>query len=87
MHGSTVLRPSLLASTRLANRFERLGKKGELKSMSSDLCCEGLEDPRQHVMAGLFELERAPYCDGFHKIQQLTTSVASPHELLAEFSR
>jgi len=83
----TALRPSSLASTRLANRFERLGKKGVLKSMSSDLCCQGLEDPKQHVLAALFELDRAPHCDGFHKIQQVTTSVASPHDLLAEFSR
>lgn len=81
------LRPSPLAFTRLADRFDRLGKKGVLKTASSDLCCEGLADPKKHVMAGLFGIERAPHCDGVHKVQQLTTSVHSPHHLLQEFSR
>lgn len=81
------LRPSSLASTRLASRFERLEKQGVLETTSSDLCCEGREDPAQHLLAWLFGLERGSYCDGFHKVQQLTTSVHSPHPLLADFSR
>ncbi|CAN0236692.1 unnamed protein product, partial [Scytosiphon promiscuus] len=71
----------------LASRFERLGKQGVLETTSSDLCCEGREDPKQSVLAWLLGLERGSCCDGFHKVQQLTTSVFSPHPLLAEFSK
>ncbi|CAM9422052.1 unnamed protein product [Ectocarpus sp. 6 AP-2014] len=72
----------------LADRLKRLEKEGKLTTANSDLCCEGLDDPTRHPMPSLFPgMSRAPFCDTFHKNQILSTSVNTPHPLLAEFCR
>lgn len=71
----------------LRDRLRRLNKEGVLTTATSDTCCEGSDHPQDHFLARLFGMERGPFCDSFHKVQNLTTSVYSPHPLLAEFSR
>ncbi|CAN0572855.1 unnamed protein product, partial [Laminaria digitata] len=61
---------------RLRDRFKRLGKEGELKTVSTDTCCEGLARPENHLVAKLFPgVDRAPYGDNYHKAQILGASV------------
>lgn len=73
---------------RLRDRFKRLGKEGELKTISTDTCCEGLKRPEDHLVAKLFPgVDRAPHGDNFHKAQILCSSINNHHPLRAEFCR
>lgn len=71
-------------TTRLRDRFERLGTLEELTLASSDTCREGLHDVMEHVMAKIFPgIERAPFADVFHKAKIICDSMFPGNPLYA----
>lgn len=89
-HFRSLLLPLMMYAvvTRLKMRMERLGTEPELKLIFTDTCCEGLAEPKNHVVAKLFTgVTRAPYADNYHKTQILTTSTRTSHALHASYSK
>lgn len=65
---------------RLRDRLKAKGELEELTLACSDTCCEGLKNPREHVIMKIFPfLKKWPLADKFHKIQICTDSMVAGH--------
>ncbi|CAM9793203.1 unnamed protein product, partial [Laminaria digitata] len=72
----------------LRERFVSLGTLEDLTLACSDTCCEGLNDPTQHVMPKIFPgMWRAPFADLFHKAQIITDAFVTSSPVYAAACR
>lgn len=76
------------ACTRFRDRLKIMGTLDDLTLACSDVCCDGLKNPREHVMMKLFPgLKKWPLADAFHKVQIGTDSMVAGHEYYADAAR
>ena len=69
---------------RFRSRLASMGLLNDLTLTCSDQCCEGLNNPRDHVAMKVFPaLEKWPLADLFHKTQIGTDSMVAGHPLYA----
>ena len=65
-----------------------MGKLQELTIACSDTCCEGLNNPMDHVIRKVFPyMTKWPLADTFHKVQIGTDSMVAGHEDYAQACR
>lgn len=75
-------------SPRFRDRLKSMGKLDDLTVACSDTCCEGANDPRQHVTMKIFpHLKKWPLADAFHKTQIVTDSMIAGHPDYAQAVR
>lgn len=66
---------------RFRDRLQSMGKLHELTTACSDTCCDGLNNPNEHVMKKLFPgLTKGPLADPFHKVQLVTDAMVAGHD-------
>jgi hypothetical protein len=72
----------------LRKRCDRLGKSHEVKFAVSDVCCEGLQNPKDHWVTAMWPaIERAPYKDLMHGEKKVFDSTRGhTHELHKQFT-
>jgi hypothetical protein len=72
----------------LRKRCDRLGKSDEVLFAVSDVCCEGLRNPKDHWIVSMWpNIERAPYKDLMHGQKKIFDATRGhSHELHRQFT-